>query len=92
MPEFSEATVFRRNDINGNRVGDEIVLFDDRAGKYFALTPVAAEIWRLLEAPQTLQDIVNVLLSQYDVSEAKCGEQVRTFLGSMIQNKLVVME
>ncbi len=91
MSEFAGSTVFCRNDINGNQVGDEIVLFDDRAGKYFALTPVAAEIWRLLETPQSLDAILKALLSHYEVDERKCNEQVQSFLGAMVQNQLIVV-
>jgi Coenzyme PQQ synthesis protein D (PqqD) len=91
MSGFPPTSTFQRREINGSRVGDDMVLFDDRVGKYFALTPVGVDIWLLIEKPRPVSGIVSALREQYDVDEKTCTDQVESFLRSMIGNDLVIV-
>ena len=80
---------YRRAQIEGNLLGDEIVFFDDRVGKYFATGPVGADIWKLLESPISLDFIVARLLETYDVDPATCRAETENFIDQMIKLALV---
>jgi len=44
----------RNKRLLASRMDDEIVMMHPESGKYFALNPVAARIWELLETPHNL--------------------------------------
>jgi hypothetical protein len=60
-------------------------------GKYFALNPVGKGIWELIDTPRYLEEIIHILLAEYEVSEILCKQEVELFFGKAIQNDLVVI-
>ncbi|MBD1209255.1 MAG: PqqD family protein [Ignavibacteria bacterium] len=84
-----ETAKYVRADVQGSRLGDEIVFFDDRVGKYFATGPVGADIWDMLDSPMNLETICAKLLAAYEIEEDTCRLQVFAFLEKMTELKLV---
>jgi hypothetical protein len=84
MDPNGNETLYRRAKIDGNALGDEIVFFDDRGGKYFATGQVGAEIWKLLSSPMSYDALVANLMTQYDVNEVTCRAETKDFLEKMI--------
>ena len=89
MLESLAAEKYIRSDIQGSRLGDEIVFFDDRVGKYFSTGSVGAYIWELLESPTDFDTICARLLDTYDIDEKTCRAQAFAFLGKMIEIELI---
>lgn len=89
MSHDSTPPLYRRAQISGSALGDEIVFFDDRVGKYFATGAVGADIWRMLETPSTLDTIVSRLLETYDVDAQTCRMETQAFLDQMMAADLV---
>jgi Coenzyme PQQ synthesis protein D (PqqD) len=89
MLESLEAAKYARSEVQGNRLGDEIVFFDDRVGKYFATGPVGADIWDMLESPMDFDQICKGLLENYEIDETTCKTQALAFLEKMKELKLV---
>jgi hypothetical protein len=81
--------LYRRTRIEGNVLGDEIVFFDDRAGKYFAVSSVGADIWNMLESPMSMDSIVARLMERYDIDEATCRTETTDFLTRMLAAQLL---
>lgn len=48
----------RVNGIEEQRAGEDLVLYDPRAGRLHHLNPTAAAVWRLCDGTSTLDDIV----------------------------------
>jgi hypothetical protein len=48
-------------------VGDELVILDPTTGKYFGLNDVGALIWDLLSEDHDRDELVEAVLSGYDV-------------------------
>jgi len=89
MSSGSAEFLYKRAEIEGNALGDEIVFFDDRVGKYFATGSVGADIWKLLEAPMSLDAIVARLLEMYEVEESVCLAETKGFLDHMVTASLI---
>jgi hypothetical protein len=71
-------------------VADEVVLLSVENGQYYGLNAVGASIWRLIQAPRTLDQIRDKLLDEYeDVSEETCTAEVIAFVTSMLALDLV---
>ena len=60
---------------------NQIVILQYETGVYFTLNQVGMRIWQLLEQGKTLQEILNDLLQEYDVSK----EQLRQDLLSVVK-------
>lgn len=64
-----------------------VVLNEDLA--YLGLDEVGQRVWDLLEAPRTLESVVDVLVDEYDVSEADCTRDVTRYVEALVEHKLV---
>ena len=89
MLEIVAAEKYVRSDVQGSRLGDEIVFFDDRVGKYFSTGSVGADIWEMLESPTDFDTICAKLLDMYDIDDQTCRAQAFAFLGKMIEIELI---
>ena len=58
-------------------------------GKYFGLNPIGKRIWELIEEPKSFSEIIQNLLSEFDVSEEQCSQEVKTFLDKAINFDIV---
>lgn len=70
----------------------EKVMVDFESGKYYMLKGVANDIWDLLVDGVTVDEIVNTLLSEYDVTEEVCRNEVKKFLEQMVAYRFIQME
>jgi hypothetical protein len=92
MSTETPESIYRRIEIEGTALGDEVVFFDDRVGKYFATGTVGADIWKLLERPATLDAIVAALVHLYEVDEATCRVETKVFLDRLVSIGLATVE
>ena len=59
---------YSRNEqiIDGELDDNQVMMHLDK-GKYFGLDPVAKRIWQLVEEPKSINEIVALLLEEYEV-------------------------
>lgn len=62
-----DAAAIVTTDQLSTRLGDEIVILGLRDSVYYGLSDVGARIWDLIQAPRTLTEIVDVIVSEYEV-------------------------
>lgn len=67
----------------------EKVMMSIEQGKYYGLDAIGSSIWELIAKPVTVQEIVEVLIREYDVSEKQCQKEVNIFLNKMYQEGLI---
>ena len=58
----------------------EKVMIDFDSGKYFMIKGVGNEIWDIIQDEITVGEIVDRLVSEYDISREKCEKSVNAFL------------
>jgi len=73
-------------------LGDELVALDERRGLCFGFSSVATDVWRLLEKPRTLDELVMGLREQYEVGERQCRDDVRDLLDDMLREGVIDVE
>lgn len=64
-------------------------MMDIDQGKYFALNPVAARIWELLENEMSLVELCETLQHEYEVSNEQCHRDVEEHLAELEKMKLI---
>lgn len=81
---------YRRNEqiIDGELDNNQIMMHLEK-GKYFGLNPVGKRIWELIEQPRTSEELVDTLLSEYNVPEEQCRLEVKNFLEKAIHHDII---
>jgi hypothetical protein len=82
----SEQTVFAQE------VDDEMVLLDMNSEKYFGLDSVGAVMWQVIEEKKVLKDVLNELLSYYDVEEERLKQDLLHFVENLQKSGLIRVE
>lgn len=78
--------------VEGNIVsnmGEETVLMSIENGKYYNLGEIGGVIWKHLATPATLEQIVDQMTAEYDVSKKECEEHVLSFLNDLLAENIV---
>ncbi|MDH3734022.1 MAG: PqqD family peptide modification chaperone [Gemmatimonadota bacterium] len=70
-------------------VEEDAVLLSLRDSTYYGLNPVGARIWSLLSEPVLVSQIVETLLSEYEVARDECEADVLDVLGELFERGLV---
>ena len=79
----------RNEKIISGRLKDELVMMDIDAGRYFGLNEVATRVWEILEQPGSLEEICKILISEYEVDEKQCRQDVEELMGELIRMGLI---
>lgn len=69
--------------------GEEQLVLNLRNERYFGFNEVASDVWRLLDVPKTIEELVLALQQAYDVEAEECRLAVRDLVLSMEDNLLV---
>jgi hypothetical protein len=90
MDEITLVSLVRRAEgFTTAQVRDDLMMLQVEQGAYYSLDPIAAEIWRLLEQPGTVQQLVEKLVQHYTVSPEQCQADVLAFLEEMRRNGMI---
>ena len=69
--------------LNVTDLSGEKVMVDFDNGKYFLIKGVGNDIWEMIQNEITPNEIIEKLLSEYDVSREECEKSVMEFLEKM---------
>ncbi len=75
--------------IDGELDNNQVMMHLEK-GKYFGLNPIGKRIWDLIEQPKSFKELTIALLSEFDVTEEQCSQEVRNFLGKAVECDIIV--
>jgi len=70
-------------------VDGEMVLLDMESENYFGLDEVGTAIWQAMQEYESLQEVFNTLLEQYDVDAEVLEHDLSDFVGKLVESGLV---
>lgn len=76
----------------GNIVSDmdgEKVMLSIHNGKYYNLGEMGGEIWEQIEEPISVGEVISQLVTQYDVEQDECEDEVMSFLHQLLEEGLI---
>ena len=76
-------------DVLSQTVDKEAVLLDLKNELYYGLNEVGARIWQLLQKDNSLEQIKEVLLEEYDVDETLLQKDLDTLVSALKQADLI---
>jgi hypothetical protein len=92
MITLSKLFVHNINMITAN-IDTELVMMDADRGAYFGLDEIGTRIWNMLAEPQSLVQLCDKLVEEYEVERATCEQDVSQLLSQMqAQNLILVAE
>lgn len=77
------------SDVVTREVGEETMLLDLASGTYFGLDPVGGRFWQLLEEGKPPRAARDVLLQEFEVTEAQLDSDLEALLAEFAANGLV---
>ena len=86
-----ETIVERNHEIDATDLDGEKVMMDLDKGQYFMLNGEGGNIWELTEKPISVQNIIETLRKEYEVSVEECEQAVKEFLHHMHHANLVMI-
>lgn len=78
-----ETKIVLKKKLNVTDLSGEKVMVDFDNGKYFLIKGVGNDIWDMIQEEITPNEIIEKLLSEYDVSREECEKSVMEFLDKM---------
>lgn len=70
-------------------VDGEMVLLDMNSENYFGLDAVGTDIWQAIQEKETLQEVLETLLEQYDVEEDLLKKDLLAFVEKLKESELI---
>ena len=78
-------------EVLSSKIDEEAILMSFEAESYFGLDPVGSRIWELLsKQAATANELVVLLMGEYEVNETTCREDVQKFIDDMSAKKLIL--
>lgn len=87
---FNNITV--SDEVLSQEVSGETVLLDLKSENYFGLDTVGTRIWQLLQQHKNLQQVVDIMLDEYDVEEKQLEKDLNELLDKLIEAELITLE
>ncbi len=79
----------RNEQIIDGELDDNQVMMHLEKGKYFGLNAVGKRIWQLIEQPKSLQEITEILQSEFAVTKETCSHEAQVFLDKAVQFDII---
>lgn len=73
-------------------VDGEMVLLDMESENYFGLDEVGTVIWQAIQEKEFLQEVIEMLLEQYEVTPEVLEKDLMVFVENLQKNGLVKLE
>jgi hypothetical protein len=77
-------------DVLAAELGSEVALLAVRSGLYYSLAEVGVRVWQLIRDRISREDLLSVLLTEYDVEVTGLRRDLDSLLDSLIREGLVV--
>ena len=70
-------------------VDGEMVLLDMNSENYFGLDEIGTAIWQAIQEKETLQEVFELLLEQYDVEPDLLKKDLLAFVNKLVKHRIV---
>ena len=70
----------------------ETVILELESGVYYGLNETGTLIWNLIDKSKTLEEIREIILSEYDIEPELCNKYILKFVRNLADKGLVTIE
>ena len=72
-----------------SELGKELVMMDIENGNYIGLNETGKAIWDLIQEPIKVEELIQRLLTQYDISAEQCSSDTVEYLAKMQEQQIL---
>jgi len=83
--------ICQSKEIEATDLNGEKVMMNIEKGKYFALNPVGSRIWEIISRDIFVNEIVNILLKEYEIDKENCEKSVINYLEILENEELITV-
>ena len=90
--DLETVVVASENQVSANLtsgIAGELVVLDLNAGVYFEFNPVGAFIWRAIQEPRSVAEVLDGLKDSYDVQAEECQADLMRILSELLERQLI---
>lgn len=84
-----ETRIVRKSNNLSSHVDNEVVILNVHKAEYSGLDEVGTDIWKELETPILVDDLVSIMIEKYNVEKQQCTLDVIEFVNELVENDLV---
>ncbi|HTZ49050.1 MAG TPA: PqqD family protein [Verrucomicrobiae bacterium] len=89
------AQFIRNQEVVSRKIEGEVIIVPIRSGvgdlnSLYTLNPVGSVLWDFMSDKHTVNEMVNRVCDEFEVSETQAEQDIETFLESLLQEKLVL--
>jgi hypothetical protein len=77
------------NQVSSDLSSDEVVILHLKAGAYFGLEGVGWRVWRLIQNPISVGELIETLCGEYEVEAGRCRAEVFALLVDLSGHGLI---
>ena len=90
MRDITAASVVAASDrvVSCELLGEAVIL-DAESERYFGLNAVGASLWKLIQAPRRVGELVPALTAEYEVGPERCEDDILALLGRLDAEGLI---
>ena len=70
-------------------MGGEAAILEPNSGMYYGLNVVGARVWSLIQEPKSVNDLLQVLVDEYDVEASCCERDLLLLLERLAERGLI---
>ena len=74
-----------------SEIDGDIVLMNIYNNEYYSMDSIGSSIWKMLEEPKTIAEIIEQLLEKYDVSPETCEKDTLKFLNQLLDKQIIII-
>lgn len=79
----------RSTEVSARTIGDETIVLHLTGSRYFSITGVGSRVFQLLTQERTLDELVDVIVDEYDIDATTARRDIDAFLGKLRDARLL---
>lgn len=90
IANINTSTLLKRNpDMIAANLDGDLVMMNEKLGRYYGISGVGARAWELLETPATIDDLVQTICQEYEIDTATCQQDITRFAQDLMKVNLI---
>lgn len=85
----TSSSIVAAKDQVSSDLGGEVAILDLESGTYYGLDAIGARIWNLIQEPRIVEEIRDVLVSEYEVDPDRCERDLFALFQKLADKGLI---
>ena len=84
-----ETIISRGEDAISEELGHETVILNPQSGRYVRLNRTGTVVWQALDAPRTVNFLIELLVQRFDVTDDRARNDLASFVDTLAERDML---